>query len=156
MGVPAGSTSQQQLVWTTPNDVTAALENSCSSPVPGECLQPPPRSSSFCGQVLMASLPQWKTCVPGTFSDGVAFSRGASFRHGFSVDFGTFSPGGAPPELPGGAQVRLGGARGAQVRFFIDFYSIVGSISGGIFGHVAHFSASTFGAFFPTPPDTHF
>ena len=48
-----------------------------------------------------------------------------------------FCAGGYPQSLPGGATVSLGGARRAQVRFFINFQEIVGSILGRIFEHVA-------------------
>ena len=59
----AGGTSQQQqqLVWTFPNDVTAAVENFGFSSVLGERLQPAPRSSSVRGQFFMTALPQLKT-----------------------------------------------------------------------------------------------
>ena len=44
--------------------------------------------------------------------------------------------------------MRLSGGRCAQIRFFIDFEVIEGSILGGIFKDVALFEASSFGMFF--------
>ena len=110
METPGSSTSQWEFLWTTPNGVTAAVENF--------------------GQ-RRVFLERFRT---------------ASFFSGFSCSemrsrliLVRFCAGGYPQSLPGGARVSLGGARCAQVRFFIDFEEILGSIWGGIFEDVAFF-----------------
>ena len=103
METPGSSTSQREVLWKTPNSVTAAVENFGQRRVFLERF----RTASF-------------------------FCRGAFSETRFRLILVCF--------CAGGARVSLGGARCAQVCFFIDFETILGSILGGIFEDVAFFS----------------
>ena len=108
-----------------------------------EWLEAAPRSKSFCERLLTASLPRWKTLASVGCSRNVfgrhCFFPGCVFRYAFSVDFGAFSCRGVPPELSRGRKSEPRRCQVCQVRFFIDFQTILGSVWGGIFEDVAFF-----------------
>ena len=68
-----------------------------------EWLEAAPRSESFCGRLLAASLQRWKTsasvgCSWNVFGRRRFFAGVCVFRYAFFVDFGAFLYRGVPPE----------------------------------------------------------